>query len=685
MPIEVAPNNIELDNLAGGFAPDTPEMAVPANASPDVLNMLPEPGTGHPETRKGFSRLTAGRLSTLTSTVKNLYYYEVIDNGVRMRFLIAVVSTGEAGANNVQFWAYDLVNDTVERIDDYPDNREWANPLSPHWSFVVGGVYYGGVRGDNIYSWHPTLGWDPNPTFPGDPRTWVDAVNDDVDTSEELGRDFAFKKGQKVSLDTGEGEDSGVEIFSALRGIRYDEWSNDDQYKKGDRVSRKHEWGSVSSYWKSFECITSHKASTAFNAPGSGSGWRSFWKKVRLDNVFNDDDELSADWTNNNAGMKSSVGTFYGDRAFVRRDNEDDRSKAQYSAPLTLEKDVKIPDAIWDPQDWAPVDDIDGEGGGWVPFSGGRGDAIRGMHDMGNYLIVSKRWGSWVLAGRSEASWSNRKLGGYGVVALNCLTELDGLAYGLSHTGTLWVSDGTSQKEVPGYEKAREFIKERIDRLLETTPEDDDEHWMPQVWEYDSKVWIALPDAEDAVTPDDITMVYDPKTESWWKLDLPILAATTGAKDRARRMWFTTAARGSAVPTMFEYGDDPGDLVFTDDDPAGGATPLTTAIPWHYRSSWFQFGLRHTDRRVRRAWALVRSAVTVTIKGFRDFSTTATYTVARTASSDEAAFYEGKSLGRPTNATALEVSGTAATEGPVIIGMGVDTEPVRTRFHRNSS
>jgi hypothetical protein len=674
MPIEVAPNNIELDRLDGGFAPDTPEMAVPANASPDVLNLLPEPGTGHPETRKGFERLLAGRLASLTSTIKNLYYYETIQAGARLRYLVAILSTGAAGTDNVQLWAYDLTGDTFTRIDD--TGRAWENPKAPHWSFVVGGTYYGGVRGDAIYSWNPTDGWQDDPTSPFEPKTWVDAINDDVDPDTEFARDYAFKKRQKITY--------GDETYSALRDIRYEKWNDTEQYKIGDRVTRRRVWASTSAYPKSFECIRSHHAET-YNAPGSGGNWRTYWKKVRLDDVFDEDDVLTEDWTSGNNGMKSSVGNFYGDRAFIRRDNEDDRSKLQYSAPLTLEKDVKIPDAVWDPTDWAAVDDIDGEGGGWLPFSGGRGDAIRGLWDMGNYEVVAKRWGTWVIAGRSEASWSVRKLGAYGVVALNCLTELDGLAYGLSHTGTLWVSDGTSQKEVPGYEKAREFIKERIDRLLQVTPEDDDEHWMPQVWEYDSKVWIALPDTEAASPADDITMVYDPKTESWWKLDLPILTATTGAKDRARRMWFATAARGSEVPVVFEYGDDPGDLVFTDDDPAGGASTLTTAIPWHYRTSWFQFGLRHNERRIRRAWALVRSAVAITLKGYRDFSTTPVYTQVRSASSDEAAFYEGKALGRVTNATALEVSGAAATEGPVLIGIGVDTEPVRTRFHRNSS
>jgi hypothetical protein len=59
--------------------------------------------------------------------------------------------------------------------------------------------------------------------------------------------------------------------------------------------------------------------------------------------------------------------------------------------------------------------------------------------------------------------------------------------------------------------------------------------------------------------------------------------------------------------------------------------------------------------------------------------------VNRSAGDDASDFYEGKALGRAASATAIQVSGTAATGGPAIIGIGVDTEPIRTRFHRNSN
>jgi hypothetical protein len=677
VPIEIAPNRIDLTQLDGGFQPDTPESAVPLNASPDMTNLLLEHGGSSPETRKGFERLVAGQSSLTAHTVRSLFFYECINDGTRLRHLVAVMSDGTSGANNVQVWAYDLINDTFERVDD--PGRVWEQPNSPHWGIVVGNKFYGGVRGDAIYEWHPITGWVDDPTANQDLVTWVDDINDDVDTATEIARDYAYRKGRKVVFED--------EEYATVKGIRYAKWNSDEAYKKGDRVSRRHVWGSSTTYWKSFECITSHKGDTARNAPGSGTGWRSFWKKIRLDDILDEDGDLTEDWTFAGNGIQSSVGVFYADRLHIRRDNEDSRSTVQYSAPLTTKdaegKRRKMPELVWNPQDWAAVDTIDGEGGGWYPVMPGKGDAIRDMHEMGNYLVIAKRWTTFVLSGRSEQTWSQRKLGNLGAVALGSLTELDSLVYGLAPTGALWVTDGTDQREVPGSEKAREFIKERIDRLLETTPEDDDERWMPQVFAYDRRIWVSLPDAFDAADPDDITMVYDPLTESWWKLDLPILTATTGAADRAERLFFSTPKR-SGKATLFVYGDDPGDLVFTDDDPLGGDTPLTTAIPWHYRTAWIQFGAREQDRRIRRMWALVKTAVNVTLDGYRNFITSSSaYGVTRSFDSGHGtSFIEGKHMA-DSHAVALKVAGTAATGGPSLVGVGVDTQPRRTRWHRN--
>ncbi len=699
MPVEIAPNNIEIDRLDGGFSPDTPESGLMANASPSTLNLLLERGAIAPEARKGYERLLDGRSSLTTHSLRDLHYYETIDGGERKRFLIAVMSTGTSGADNVQVWAYDLSNDLFERID--VPGREWENPKSPHWFIIVPGpqgtegtaTYYGGARGDSIYSWHPSNGWDADPTTLTEPKEWVDAANDDVDTAAERARDYAFKEGQKVSYND--------ELYAAVRNNRYDKWKDSDTFKKGDRVSRSHIWESEEGYLKSFECITSHNQASdtlgsSITAPGSGTAWRTYWKKLRLPDPIDDDGDVSPAWRQVNAGVKSAVGVFYGDRVMVRRDNQHERTMIQYSAPLSTtavddkkKKDhpKQIADLYWDPNDWAEVDTIEGEGGGHFFVASGSGDAVRDMYPMGNYLVISKRWTTHVLSGRSEQTWSQRPIGNQGVVGVGCLTECDGLVYGLSHSGTLWQTDGTSIREVPGYEKAREFIKERIDRLLQDrdATDEDDELWMPRIFEYDHKVFISLPDAIADGTPDDITLVYDPATEdgSWWKLDLPVLAAATGASNRARRLWFSTPKRtGNA--TIFAYTDDPGDLGYTDDDPLGGASTLTTAIPWHYKTAWLQWGLAHRNRRIRRTWALVKSAVSVTLTGYEDFLTSSSWARTDTVEGSQGTtHFEGKTLGHPVTSFALKISGTAATGGPAIIGYGVDTEPIRRRFRRN--
>lgn len=673
MPIEVAPNRIDLVQLDGGYHPDTPESAVPLNASPDMSNLLLEHGGMTPEVRKGYARLSAGRSSLTAHTLRNITYYDNLYGGVRSRLLMCVMSDGTSSQNNVQIWAYDLLNDTFERVDTA--GWTWESPDAPHWGLVVDGTFYGGVRGDAIYSYHSTLGWTADPTKNTDLPTWVDENNDDVDTSTELANDFAYGRGRRVIYDD--------EEYATTRSIRYEKWNIDAEYRKGDLVSRRHVWGSTSGYWKSFEARRDHNSATN-NAPGTADSWRSYWKKVRLPDILDEELELNDGWTFAGNGVKGSVGVFYGDRMMIRRDNEETRSFVQYSAPLAPQKESKkkaIRLAHFDPTDWKAVDDINGEGGGYFPVETGQGDAIRSMRPMGNYLIISKRWSTHVVSGRSEQTWSQRKLGNLGVVGLNSLCELDGVVYGLAPTGALWVTDGTAQREVDGSEKAREFIKERIDRLVAVTPTDDDEKWMPTLFAYLGRLWVSLPDTPAAGTPDDITMVYDPATQSWWKLALPILAATVGAGEKAERLWFSTPKR-SGNATIYQYADDPGSLVFTDDDPEGGASTLTTAIPWHFKTAWIQFGAVQQDRRIRRMWALVKTAVSVTVTGYRNFLSSSAYSVTRSADSGNTSFVEGKHMA-DSHAIALKVAGTAATGGPSVIGVGVDTQPRRTRFHRN--
>ena len=475
MPVTVAPNRIELSTLIGGFAPDPEEGSLPLDQSPDVTNLFPDVNSGALELRKGFTRLSAGRIASLQDThyIRHVNYYEVIDGGMRKRYLVAILTSGvDASAGNIQVWVYDLLNNTFTRVDT-PTTRAWAKAKTEHWYAIVEGTYYGGTRGEVIYSWHPTDGWNADPTTPN-VKTWVDAVGNAVTTATEFGRDYAFKKGQKVEFST--------RFYSTLRGIRYDTWESGEHYSKGKRISRKVNHG-TSTYWRSFECIKAHTSANTIR-PGdgtSGNDWKTYWKNIRLKNIKDEDGEITADWAYMPLPGKGVVGAYHGFRLWVRFDDNDNWGRLQYSAPAKPEKDTLISDLDFRPTDWAPVDDDQGDGGGWLTVPFNKGDAVRGLHSYGTYLIIFGRWQTFVLAGTNEQTWNLRELGKIGTIGPQSFTEHDGLVYFWSPEGTLNVTDGTSWEEVPGMEKVREFIKDRTDKLMLGQ---DDFNWYPTLQSY---------------------------------------------------------------------------------------------------------------------------------------------------------------------------------------------------------
>lgn len=680
MTVEVAPNKIELSSFMGGYAPDPEEGSLPLDSTPDVLNLLPDVNSGAMEVRKGFTRLSAGRVSSLEAShyIRHLNYYEVIDGGTRKRYLVAIMSDGQdATMNNIQVWVYDLLNDTFTRVDDV--DRSWAKAKTEHWYAIVEGTYYGGTRGEVMYSWHPTNGWNADPTTPA-VDSWVNVKGNSVAASGEKAKDYAFKKGQKVEYNS--------KYYSTLKGIRYDTWEDGEHYSKGKRVSRKVDHG-TRTYWRSFECIVAHDSTTS-NRPGDGTGTPTkYWKNIRLKNIKDEDNEITADWTYMALPGKSSVGTYHGFRVWVRHDDSDNWGRVQYSAPAKPEKDSIISDLDWRPTDWAPVDDNEGDGGGWFTVPFGRGDAVRALWSYGQYLFILGRWESFVLSGTNEQSWTLRPLGKVGAIGPQCVVEHDGLVYFWSPEGTLNVSDGTSWQEVPGIEKVREFIKSRTDKLMlnESTY-----NWHPSLQSFGAFLWMALPDPSGG---DNKTLVYHPKSQSFWLLDIPALDYTIGEKGRTQNLWFSTAITAGAgqSPTVFQYKDDPGSETWTDDDWEGGAATATDDISYYWRSGWFMFGMTRAQRRLRRAWMLLKgeTAHVATIDMLKDYDyanvlTTADRTLVGEggdAGSKEAEFIEAK-VGQANtgHAFGVEIFGDVNAQF-AINGVGIDTEPVRTRFKRD--
>lgn len=672
MPVEVVPNRIEQSELLGGWVPDPLESAVMLDESPDALNVLPNAGSV--EVRPGYTRLSAGRISSLAAShwIRHVNYYELIDDHSRKRYLMLVLTNGtDAAANNVQIWAYDLVANTVERVDTA--DRPWNRADTEHWYAIVEGTYYGGTLGEEIYSWHPTYGWNDDPTLP-EADTWVNNTNP---SAGEVARNFAFKKRDEVKY--------GTNFYKTTKSIRFDTWEDDQSYREGDKVSR---WASEGgeTYWRSFKCIDRHTSATADNAPGTGTDWEDFWQRVRLDNILDDEDEITEDWVQNPVPNRSAVGIYHGNRLFIRQSDEDNWARVQYSAPAKPEANAEISDLTFNPTAWDPVDNFTGGGGGWfnVPFSG-KGDAIRAFYSFGNYLIIAGRWQSFVLVGTNEATWTLRKLGDYGAVGPQAIAEMDGIVYMIGRHGYLTRTDGTQIEPVPGMEKIQIWLKDKLDDVIGAQ----DENWYPNITGHDRKLWISLPVPDGA---DNCTLVYDPLSESFWKTDLPILDMTVGELGGTSRLFFSTAIDGDAgeSPTVFQLKDNPGAEVYTDDDPQGGASTLTTDITWYWRSSWFQFGMARIERRVRRAWALVsgEASQSVIVKLYKSFvsgteATTATRTLQGTGTR-EAEFVEGKvgQSGTVSYSTALRVGGTTNAR-TAVHGVGIDTERVRTRFKRS--
>jgi hypothetical protein len=671
MPVEIAPNRIELSQLLGGFAPDPEEVQLPLDHSPDVLNLLPDPGSGSLELRKGFARLSAGRIDSLSGThyIRHVNYYEVIVSGARKRYLVCVLTSGtDAAANNVQIWVYDLVADTFTRVDTV--GRSWSKAKTEHWFAIVEGTYYGGTRGEVIYSWHPTTGWDADPTTP-DVREWQDDTGNSIDTATEYGKNFAFKKGLKTEFNG--------KYYSALRGIRFKTWEVDERYNKGERVSRKVNHGS-STYWRSFECIKTHTSSTV-NRPGDGSGTPTdFWKNVKLKNIKDEDGDITSDWAYMPLPGKGVVGVYHGNRLWVRHDDSDNWARLQYSAPAKPEKDTLISDLDFRPTDWAPVDDNEGDGGGWftVPFA--QGDAIRALYSMGSYLIICGRWESFVLSGTNEQTWTLRPLGKMGCIGPNSIAEHNGTVFFLSPTGELVMTDGTSIQVAPGFEKVREWVKLRTDLLYTGALLS-----QPSVVSYGGFVVMSMQDD----TSTDYTLVYHPDTASFWLWDIPMRGIAVGQKSKANRLYFSNAvtAQAGERPCVYQLTDDPGNEAYVDDDADGSsASAETNDITFRFRTGWFQFGVTRNERRLRRLWALVSGEtgeqVTVaTHKNFEEGSDTTT--VDRTlVGSAQGEFIEGK-VGQTNVVYALgvKVSGTA-NAALAIHGVGIDTEPQRpARFH----
>jgi len=660
MPVITAPNLVEQSDFGGGWAPDIDSAATDANILPDMMNLLPDNGGSDAlVTRKGFKRVREELAGLSTHYVKHIFPYR----NATSNYLICILSSDAAAANNVRLYAIDLNDLSVARIDTA--GVTWANPDRPHWGMTIQAVYYGGSPGNEVYSWDGST-WDAT----ANTGTWDTLVDSVAPGSGEVARDFAFKGNETVTY-------SGDQ-YTPARGIRFPAWEAGQHYESGERVSYKTAIGGET-YWRSYRAI---KASDSVE-PGIASGWQAYWQKVRLPLPVNDDGETSAKWYFVPIAPGSSVAQWHANRFWIRYDGQGDKSRVLYSAPTHPEKGQDVPDVVFDMTDFQPGNDIKGPGGGWIPVNDGRQEGVvEAMWSYGQYLIIFKRQATWVLSGNSEETFTLRRLSRHvGAVSTSAVVELNGLVYFLSDDG-LYVTDGTAVEPVPGNDRVRLTLTARIDLMHAEGAAGNLRE--PDVFTWDDMVWFTLPCDDTGVTNKAETWVYSPKTQAFYRTDLPALAVATARHKGVRKFFFSAPTTYSLRDLVYQYDhvsavDGSG---FETDDTGVDTYAGTSAIAWYATSAWLPFGTAPEQRRIRRTWAIVKGVMTHTIKTYRDWSTTEVSSEARAVTSTFPTHIEGEWV---PDARAIQLRISSTKSPAALYGFAVDTQPRRVRYHTGTT
>lgn len=667
------PPLIEQSTFTGGWSPDGTDAFKDATALIDENNLLldrtrvttvtqtgavREVPSGGMVTRKGFKRLLEEMVADSSHWVRSIHPFRTATTN----YLIVVITDGTGAANNVQLWAVTLSSLTPARIDT--PGHAWTKPLSSHWGQGVDGIYYGGTSGEAMYSWDPAIGWNADAATNPNWKTVLDAVNDAVTTATQYGRDFAFK-GKEVVTYLGK-------QYTPSRNIRYENWDADERtYQVGDRVSRYATWGATSTYYKSFRCIEAHSPSDLgpTSHPGTGATWKTYWTKVRLP-LPSINSETTAGWDFVPVAAETHIAAWHADRMFMRYDNQGDKSRLLYSAPIKPDKSMDVPDVSWDPTDFAPGNDFRGIGGGWIPFNDGTHPGpIQALHSYNTYLVVFKRQAVWVLAGTDDTTWQTRRLvQGVGCVGPKAKVTHNDIVYFLADDG-LYITDGTSVQEAPGNQKVREYLRARMDASLPGRPENE-----PVMWSFGGFVWFSVPDSSMSSY---VTIAYDPDTASFWKTNLPVEDAAVYRHEGVNKLAFgAPITYGSTRSLVYQY-DHP---TANNQDDTGLDVYAGTGIAWNARMSWWPFGTVRQQRRIRRVWALVRgwAGLQFTIKARRDYSETVVKSTNRTPNVADPVYIEGEWFA-DSHAVNFELSASSAPA--TVLGIGVDTQPRRDRYH----
>lgn len=299
---------------------------------------------------------------------------------------------------------------------------------------------------------------------------------------------------------------------------------------------------------------------------------------------------------------------------------------------------------------------------------------IQAMRSYGQYLLVFMGGQTWVLSGESEESWTIRHLGSKGCIGPQAHTVHDGLVYFLGNSG-LHVTDGTTIEPAPGMERWREWLMARIDSIQNDLQADDElKGQRPSLFNWQGYIWITLSTPTGGTDGDNLTAVYDPRTGSLWKTNLPVLDVAKYSRNSAAHLVFCAPTTYTDRPFIFEYGkSDDGD-----EDDTGLDVYASTPVTWNVRFTWWPFGLLREQRRIRRVWALVKGACTFTLSAYRDWVESEVQSTATVVASTTPVHIEGETF-QDSHAVSFKLAGT---ERPAAVyGVAVDSQFRRQRYH----
>jgi hypothetical protein len=650
MPLNIVPEFYEHDSFQAGWMPDLEPTAVPFEGLLDVNNLLPDRTTGVLETRKGVKRFSDYyKAGHKTRALHTFHQNSGQTNETGSQHLIVVASDQTDNVDNVQIYAINVATEVATRIDTA--GRQWRHKHARHWGETIDNAHYGGSELDPMYCWRPNFvdgtanphPWDPDASM-GHYTTKVWTSGTDYDYGDRV------KDGDWVWVSIKSATHTASDGNRPKNGRRSDQiwekvgkfvpaWATATDYVKGDLVSYLVtgdikfprgllDAGEGENRYSTFVALQDH-TSAAGKEPTTG-----YWEPYR--------------------GPVSNVAVYHGSRLFVR-DSDAGSARLFYSSPVKG-------DGFWDPTDWSSTDITKS---GAFDVKSGDGDDIRGLCSLGRNLIIAKRRSTWVLSGINPSTWRKDRVGSGGVLVHRALTEHEGLVYMFSDQGLL-VTDGAIVQEVPGADAFRDWIRDNVDMGTDTA-----NIYRIAMWTFDQKIWIALPAGEE-VNRNNVVLVFDPVTTSLWKLDLSVNAGAVSRKDRLDELFLATSNIGGALVMQYNHPDA------DDTDDIGGAVYLPEPIAWHARTGWLTFGVGREDRRIRRLWAVFRSALKdITWKAYRQWKETPAWTLTQTTGAGPVEHIEGRVM-PDSHSVSFEFSGEAPTS---LIGLSMHTEARRKRYH----